>query len=289
MKKQALGKGLDALIPEEVMSRPPSPTGVVNLRISEVKRSPFQPRTAFDQERLSELARSIAQKGLIQPIVVRGAEGGGYEVVAGERRLRAAELAGRRVISAMVIEANDEEVLQIGLIENIQRDDLNPVDRAAALNRLIEEFSLTQQEVATRIGKDRASVANYVRILSLPDEVKELIREEKLSFGHARALLALQKPAQQRALAREVVAKGLSVRQCERAVARKKSPPAPRAAPPKAAGDEHTRALEEQMQKALGTKVKIVRGRKTGRIEIEFYSDRDLNRILDLLNIHIVS
>ncbi len=288
MKKQALGKGLDALIPEDVIARPLSPTGVVNLRISEVKRSPFQPRTAFDQERLSELARSIAQKGLIQPIVVRAVEGA-YEVVAGERRLRAAELAGRRVIAAMVIEANDEEVLQIGLIENIQRDDLNPVDRAAALNRLMEEFSLTQQEVATRIGKDRASVANYVRILFLPDEVKELIRDEKLSFGHARALLALQKPAQQRALAREVVAKGLSVRQCEKAVARKKSPPAPRAAAPKAAGDEDTRALEEQMQKALGTKVKIVRGRKTGRIEIEFYSDRDLNRILDLLNLHIVS
>ena len=288
MKKQALGKGLDALIPEDVISKAPSPTGVVNIRISGVKRSPFQPRTAFDQGRLSELARSIAQKGLIQPIVVRAVEGA-YEIIAGERRLRAAEMAGRSVVPAMVIEATDEEVIQIGLIENIQRDDLNPVDRAAALNRLMEEFSHTQQEVATRIGKERASVANYVRILSLPDEVKELIREEKLTFGHARAILALQKPAEQRALAREVVAKGLSVRQCEKAIARKKSPPAPRATAPKAASDPQTKAVEEQMQKVLGTKVRIVRGRKTGRIEIEFYSDSDLNRILDLLNVHIVS
>lgn len=288
MKKQALGKGLDALIPEQVISRPPSPTGVVNIRISEIKTSPFQPRTAFDQERLSELARSIAQKGLIQPIVVRAA-GGGYEVIAGERRLRAAEMAGRRVVPAMVVEATDEEAIQIGLIENIQRDDLNPLDRAAALNRLMEEFSLSQQEVATRIGKDRASVANYVRILSLPDEVQELIRQEKLSFGHARALLSLQKPTEQRALARQVVSRGLSVRQCERAVARKKSPPGPSATVPEAGGDEQTKAVEEQMQKILGTKVRIVRGKKTGRIEIQFYSDRDLNRILELLNISLDS
>lgn len=289
MKKQALGKGLDALIPQELVSAPPSPKGVVNLRISEVKRSPFQPRTAFDQGRLSELARSIAQKGLIQPIVVRAAEGGGYEVVAGERRLRATEMAGRRVIAAMVIEASDEEVLQIGLIENIQRDDLNPLDRAAALSRLMEEFSLTQQEVATRIGKERASVANYVRILSLPEEVKELIRDEKLTFGHARALLSLEEPAAQRSLAREVVAKGLSVRQCEKAIARRKSPRISQPAGPRAGSDENTRELEEQIQKILGTKVRIVRGRKTGRIEIEFYSDHDLNRILDLLNLHIIS
>lgn len=286
MKKQALGKGLDALIPEQVISKPPSPTGVVNLRISEVRKSPFQPRTVFDQERLSELAGSIAQRGIIQPIVVRAVEGE-YEVIAGERRLRAAEMAGRRVIPAMVIEASDAEAIQIGLIENIQRDDLNPLDRGVALNRLMEEFSLSQQDVATRIGKDRASVANYVRILSLPDDVKELIREEKLSFGHARALLALEIPAEQRAVAREVVAKGLSVRQCERAVARRKSPLRPRRA--LAPSDEQTRAVEEQMQKHLGTKVRVLRGRKTGRIEIEFYSDQDFNRILDLLNIRIVS
>lgn len=288
MKKQALGKGLDALIPEHVISKPPSPAGVMNIRIAEVQRSPFQPRTTFDPERLSELAGSIAQRGLIQPIVVRAVEGG-YEVIAGERRLRAAEMAGRSVVPAMIIEASDEEVLQIGLIENIQRDDLNPLDRAVALNRLMEEFSLTQQQVATRIGKDRASVANYVRILSLPDEVKQLIREEKLSFGHARALLALEKSAQQRAVARDVVARGLSVRQCENAVTRKKSPPAPRTPAPKAADDEDTKAVEEQMQKVLGTKVRIVRGRKTGRIEIEFYSDHDLIRILDLLNLPIES
>jgi len=286
MKKQALGKGLDALIPEGAITMPLPPSGVVNLRISEVRRSPFQPRTTFDQEKLSELASSIAQRGVIQPIVVRAVEGG-YEVVAGERRLRAAEMAGRRVIAAMVVEATDEEAMQIGLIENIQRDDLNPLDRATALSRLIEQFSLSQQEVATRIGKDRASVANYVRILSLPDDVKELIREDKLTFGHARALLALEKPAEQRAVAREVVAKGLSVRECERAIARKKSPPRPRRTGPGVASDPETRAIEEEMQKFLGTKVRIVRGKKTGKIEIEFYSDQDLTRILDLLNIQI--
>jgi ParB family chromosome partitioning protein len=285
MKKQALGKGLDALIPEDVVPKPPSPPGLVSIRISEIKKSPLQPRTTFDRERLSELAASIAQRGIIQPIVVRAVEGG-YEVIAGERRLRAAEMAGRRVIPAIVVEAGDAEAIQIGLIENIQRDDLNPLDRAGALNRLMQEFSFSQQEVATRIGKDRASVANYVRILSLPDDVKELIREEKLSFGHARALLALENTAEQRVVAKEVVAKGLSVRQCEKAIARRKAPPRPR---PTFAGDEHTRAVEEQMQKFLGTKVRIVRGRKTGRIEIDFYSDQDFNRILDLLNIRIVS
>jgi len=288
MKKQALGRGLDALIPEDVVAKPPSAPGLVNIRISEIRKSPLQPRTTFDRERLSELAASIAQRGIIQPIVVRAVEGG-YEVIAGERRLRAAEIAGRRVIPAIVVEASDAEALQIGLIENIQRDDLNPVDRATALSRLMDEFSLSQQEVATRIGKDRASVANYVRILSLPDDVKDLIREEKLSFGHARALLALEIAAEQRAVAREVVAKGLSVRQCEKAVARRKAPPRPRATGQALAGDEHTRAVEEQMQGLLATKVRIVRGRKTGRIEIDFYSDQDLNRILDLLNIRIVS
>jgi ParB family chromosome partitioning protein len=286
MKRQALGKGLDALIPEEVINKPPSPSGVENIRISEVRRSPFQPRTTFDPERLSELARSIAQRGLIQPIVVRAVQGG-YELIAGERRLRGAEMAGRRVIPAMVVEATDEESLQIGLIENIQRDDLNPLDRAAALNRLIEQFSLSQQEVATRIGKDRASVANYVRILSLHDEVKELIRKSQLTFGHARAISALEKPAEQLAVARDVVARGLSVRQCEDAVARRRSPAPRRPTAPPVQQDENTRALEEQMQKSLGTKVRIVRGRKTGRIEIEFYSDPDLTRILDLLNVRL--
>jgi len=288
MKKQALGKGLNAIIPEEMVSRPPSAPGVVNIRISEIKKSAFQPRTTFDREKLSELARSIAQRGLIQPIVVRAVEGG-YEVVAGERRLRAAEMAGRRAIPAIVVQATDAEAIQIGLIENIQRDDLNPLDRAAALSRLMEEFSLSQQEVATRIGKDRASIANYVRILSLPEEVKELIRQEKLSFGHARALLALDDPSEQRVLALEVVAKGLSVRQCERAAARRRPRQggAARARPPKVVGDEETRAVEEQMQEILGTKVRIVRGRRTGKIEIEFYSDSDLNRILDLLNIRL--
>ncbi len=287
MKKQALGKGLDALIPEEVLVKPSPSSGLVNLRLSEIRRSPLQPRTAFDPESLSELASSIAQKGVIQPIVVRGVEGG-YEVIAGERRLRAAEMAGRRVVPAIIVEATDEEAMQIGLIENIQREDLNPLDRAVALNRLIERFSLSQQDVATRIGKDRASVANYVRILSLPDEVKEYIRQDKLTFGHARALLSLENPAEQRAVGREVVAKGLSVRECERLAARKKSPPRTRGTTG-APRDEHTQAVEEQMQKHLGTKVRILRGRKTGRIEIEFYSDQDLNRILDLLNLPIVS
>jgi ParB family chromosome partitioning protein len=285
MKKQALGKGLDALIPEEVLVKRSPPSGFVNLRLAEIKRSPLQPRTSFNPEALSELASSIAQKGVIQPIVVRAVEGG-YEVVAGERRLRAAELAGRRVVPALIVEATDEEAMQLGLIENIQREDLNPVDRAVALDRLIERFSLSQQDVATRIGKDRASVANYVRILSLPDEVKEYIRQDKLTFGHARALLSLENAAEQRAVAREVVAKGLSVRECERLVARKKAPSRAREKAPSTL-DPLSRAIEEEMQKSLATKVRIVRGKKTGKIEIEFYSDQDLTRILDLLHVRI--
>jgi ParB family transcriptional regulator, chromosome partitioning protein len=285
MKKQALGKGLDALIPQEVVVKPSPPSGFVNLRLAEIKRSPLQPRTSFNPEALSELASSIAQKGVIQPIVVRAVEGG-YEVVAGERRLRAAELAGRRVVPALIVEATDEEAMQLGLIENIQREDLNPVDRAVALDRLIERFSLSQQDVATRIGKDRASVANYVRILSLPDEVKEYIRQDKLTFGHARAILSLENPAEQRAVARDVVAKGLSVRECERLITKRKSPVRPRQSAPSVL-DPLSRAIEEEMQKSLATKVRIVRGRKTGKIEIEFYSDQDLTRILDLLHVRI--
>jgi ParB family chromosome partitioning protein len=240
----------------------------------------FQPRVQFDETRLDELAASIKAHGVIQPIVVRR-RGPTYEIIAGERRWRAAQRAGLLRVPAIVRDVPDEKLLEVALIENVQREDLNPIDEAHAYQRLSEEFHLTQDDIAAAVGKDRSSIANYVRLLRLPDEVQADVARGALSMGHARAILGIEAVAAQIKAAREVVDKGLSVRETEALVRRAAAPARPPAAAPPA--DVHTRQAEDKLRFALGTRVRIVRKGKGGRIEIEFVSEDELNRLYETL------
>lgn len=276
-KRPALGRGLSALIPEP-LSQPPRP-GPVEVDLDLLDPNPKQPRMGFDDARLDELAASIKLNGVIQPIVVRRV-GPRFEIVAGERRWRAAQRAGLLKIPVIIRDVPDEKLLEVALIENVQRENLNPVDEAQAYRRLTEELRLTQEQVATAVGKDRASVANYLRLLKLPDSVQAMVASGTLSMGHARALLALEDPGRIEAAARQVVARGLSVRETESLVRRLARPPAARAEAP---ADVHTRQAEERLRLALGTRVRIVRRGAGGRIEIEFVSEDELQRLYDTL------
>jgi ParB family chromosome partitioning protein len=288
MARKALGKGLEALIGDTEGLEPAAAREVIDLPIDQIGRSPLQPRTSFNPERLDELARSIRERGVIQPVTVRArgnrAGAGGYELVAGERRVLAAKQAGYDTVPAMVIEANDEEALQLALIENIQRDDLNPIEHARAYHEMASRFKLTQDQVAQRVGKDRASVANYLRLLTLSERIRKLIEEEKLSFGHARALLGATTRTEQERIAKLVVERGLSVREVEALVAgaRPRPKPGTRQKPPK---DIHVAELEAKLSRALGTRVSIADRGKGGRISIDYYSLDDLDRLLARLGI----
>ncbi len=270
--KTALGKGLKALIPEG-----PSPQGVVEVPLESIKANPLQPRKVFDEESLQELADSIRQKGVLQPLIVRKDEEG-YILVAGERRLRAARMAGMKKVPVIVKELTDPETLEVALVENIQRDDLNPLEMAEAIQRLVEEFGYTQEEVAKRVGRDRATVANYLRILKLPPPIKEALLKGQLSLGHAKAILALPSKAAQIELARRVIQRGLSVRQTEALAtgggSRQKRP---------GKQDPNILALEERLKRALGTKVALKDKGGKGKIEIEYYSLDELDRLIALL------
>lgn len=248
-----------------------------------IRTSGVQPRAHFEAQAIEELAQSMRSGGVLQPVIVR-AVGDGYELVAGERRLRAARLAGLSQIPALVRVVSDEQALELSLIENLQREDLNPLEQARAFQRLANEFALTQDEVARRTGKDRTTVTNLMRLLRLPPEVQALLEEGKLTAGHARTLLKLEdSPVIQRVLAKRMVARRVSVRQAEEMVERR-LPQAKKerlGGPPK---DPNIRAAEEAMEKALGTKVRIVeRKGGRGRVEIEYYNLQDLNRIYDIL------
>lgn len=275
-KRPALGRGLSALIPDA----PAAPADrALEVDTDRLRPNRFQPRTRMDDERIEELARSIRAHGIIQPVVVRKAEGGGYEIVAGERRWRAAQRAGLLKVPIVVRDIPDDRLLAAALIENIQRQDLNPLEEAHAYRRLGDEFGLTQEQIAESVGKDRSSVANYVRLLRLPQEVQENIAGGALSMGHARAILALPDSGAQLRLARDVVARQLSVRETE-SLASKTEPTPPAEATPK---DVHTRAAEEKLKFALGVRVRIVRKRKGGRIEIDFGSEDELQRLYEHL------
>jgi ParB family chromosome partitioning protein len=276
-KRPALGRGLSALIPEAAVP-------AVNERALDVdsdllRPNQFQPRTTMDDAKIEELARSIRANGIIQPIVVRRVEGG-YEIVAGERRWRAAQRAGLLKLPVVVRDVPDERLLAVALIENIQREDLNPIEEAHAYRRLAEEYQLTQEQIADAVGKDRSSIANYVRLLKLPQEVRANVGSGALSMGHARALLGLPDEATQLRVARDVVAKSLSVRETE-ALVKKATQPLP--LKPPVEKDVHTRAAEERLRFALGTRVRIARKRKGGQIEIEFGSEDELQRIFEAL------
>jgi len=286
MRRNALGKGLEALIPEPpqelVKSAEQPEKGLVNLRIDKIKSNPYQPRTRMDEEKLTELSASIKEKGIIQPVVVRQV-GKEFELVAGERRFIAVKKLGWERIPAIITgKLSKEEMLELSLIENLQREDLNPIDTARGYKRLLEECHLSQQQLAQKIGKDRSSVANTLRLLNLPEEVQRIISSGKLSEGHARAILSLSSEKEKIALSRRVVKEGLSVLKTEDLVYGKK----------KTSGTKKRATLspaffeiEEKLKQFFGTSVKVVGKRKGGRIEIEFYSEEDLTRILELLQI----
>jgi ParB family transcriptional regulator, chromosome partitioning protein len=283
-RRPALGKGLSALIPD---APEPSAGGVLDVDVDRVRPNEYQPRHAMADDRLDELALSIKAHGIIQPIVVRRGEGDTYRIIAGERRWRAAQRAGLTRVPVVVrdVAEGNERVLQMALIENIQREDLNPIDEATAYRRLADEFHLTQDAIATAVGKDRSTVANTLRLLRLPDEVRAEVATGRLSMGHARALLALPDEHAQRRLGRDVIARALSVRETEALVKKAlEPPPADRATVSTAAEpDVHTRAAEEKLRLLLGTRVRIVRKGGKGRIEIDFVSEDELIRLFDAL------
>ena len=275
MTKKALGKGLGAFIPEEF--------GILKedryaeVEIEKIRPNPRQPRTVFDEASIDELASSIRETGIIQPLLVVPQEDY-YQLVVGERRWRAAQKAGLRVVPVIVRNMPEDKQLEVSLIENIHREDLNPLEIAEAFERLVEQLGLTQQEIADKVGKDRASVANYIRLLKLPEDIKKFIREEKLSMGQARAILALEDEELQRKVALLTVEKSLSVRETEKLVQRYKEKP-PRAQ--KSLEDPDLKALEEELIRWLGTKVTISGQRNKGTIRILYFSLEELNRIYD--------
>jgi ParB family chromosome partitioning protein len=279
-RRPALGKGLSALIPDVPE---PSRQGAIEIDIDLIAPNEKQPRVQMDDAKLDELARSIKENGVIQPILVQRM-GDLYRIIAGERRWRAAQRAGLLKVPVVVRDMpvdSGRQLLQLALIENIQRENLNPVDEAAAYQRLADEFGLTHDQIAAAVGKDRSSVANYVRLLKLADEVRADLASGALAMGHARALLALSDPALQRQASREVISRSLSVRETEALVKRLASPQAPRARKAEAAKDVHTRAAEDRLRFALGTKVRILRSAQGGTIEISFGSEAELNRIYE--------
>ena len=279
-KRPALGRGLSALIPDSpAAAAPPAADRSLEIDTDLLRPNKFQPRTHIDDDRIDDLARSIRANGIIQPIVVRKVEQG-YEIIAGERRWRAAQRAGLFKVPVVVRDIPEEKLLAIALIENIQREDLNPIEEAVAYRRLSDEFHLTQEQIAEAVGKDRSSIANYVRLLRLPHEVRASVASNTLSMGHARALLALSDENAQLRVARDVVARSLSVRETESLV-KKASEPA--TARPEKPVDVHTRVAEEKLRLALGTRARIVRKGKGGRIEIDFASEDELQRIYELL------
>jgi ParB family chromosome partitioning protein len=279
-RRPALGKGLSALIPET----PDLAAPTLELDIDLLAPNRLQPRTRPNDAKLAELAASIKSHGIIQPIVVRRTDTG-YQIIAGERRWRAAQLAGMRRVPVTIREVpkgDESRLLELALIENIQREDLNPIEEAQAYRRLLHEFRLTQEQVAAAVGKDRATVANYLRLLKLPDDVRRAVAAGELSMGHARALLALDDAPNTSRSARDIIKRGLSVRATERLVARLAQGKGSHKAVARAT-DVHTKAAEERLSIALGTRTRIVRARRGGTIVIAFTNEDELQRLFEKL------
>ena len=272
--KTALGKGLESLLPEKTQE-------IINIDITRIIPGDQQPRKVFKDAALQDLAASIKEKGVLQPVIVSRTGEGTFRLIAGERRWRASSLAGLKKIPAIVKDVASADSLEIALIENIQREDLNPVETAEAFHRLMKDFSLTQEELSSRVGKDRATVANYLRLLKLPEEIKRFVNDGSLSMGHARAILSIEGKPNQLEAARRIIHRGLSVRETE-GLAKKWSAGAGKKALHQKR-DPQIEALQEKLIRSLGTKVRIRhRGRK-GRIEIEYYSLDEMERLLDIL------
>jgi ParB family chromosome partitioning protein len=275
MKRKALGKGLSALLPDPE----PAPEGgePLTVLVSALEPNPFQPRSAMPPERLAELAQSLKESGIVQPILVRRLSGDRFQIIAGERRWRAAQSLGLERVPVTVRDVPDERLLELALVENIQREELTCLEEAHAYQRLHEEFRLTHEEVAQKVGKDRTTVANMLRLLRLPKDIKELLAQGRLNAGHGRALLALDRAEDQVALGHEAASRGLSVREVERRVALAR---APKRGTHK---DPNTRAAEERLRAALGTRVQIARRGKGGTLRVLFTSEAELNRLFEVL------
>ncbi len=285
MTKKVLGRGLDALISQDLRESVSETERVKELDVEKIDPNPHQPRAAFDDEHLRELAESIKRHGVLQPVVVRRA-GDRYELVLGERRLRAAKLCGKTAVPAIVREMDDAESLKQALMENLQREDLNAVEEARGYELLRTEFSLSAKDIADMIGKDRSTVANCLRILALPNEVKDLIVAGRLTAGHARALLGIEGAAAQIEWARRIVSESLTVREIERTAPGKTGKKRGRAG---ARRDPELRAVEEALEVHLGSRVRVAKRGKGGQIAIEFYSAEDLERILERLGVKLPS
>lgn len=279
---KGLGKGLGALLGDAGV--PEQEGGSVMLRITDVEPNLSQPRKVFDEESLNELAESIRRHGVLQPLAVRKLPTGYYQIIAGERRWRAARIAGVEEIPAMVFEADDKRAMELALIENLQREDLNPVEEAEGYRTLIDQYALTQEEVSIQVGRSRPAVANALRLLSLDPTVLDLLSAGELSGGHARALLSLSDPKQQIGIAQKTVQEGLSVRQVESLVRKiLENEKEETAEEPQGLTVNYLEELEKQLSARLGRKIKIVNGRKRGRLELEFYGQDDLNRLSEIL------
>ncbi len=280
-KKVALGRGLEALIPK-VASDKERAKDYFLCDIDLIRPNRYQPRIHFSEKEMAELADSIKAQGIIQPLLVKKDENG-FELIAGERRLRAAKMAGLTRAPVILKDITDEELLEMSIVENIQRENFNPVEEAEAYHRLISEFGLTQEAAAAKVGKSRSAVANFLRIRQLPDPIKASIIDGVISMGHARALLGVENPARQNKAWRTVLSKGLSVRETEKLIKKLKAEenrPTPR---PPSSEENVLNDLADELSRHFGAKVQINRRGKRGKVEIEFYSDNDLNRLIDLL------
>jgi ParB family chromosome partitioning protein len=274
MERKALGKGISALIPEKEFTKK---NEIIYVQTGQIKPNPFQPREDFDNETLAELSQSIKEKGIIQPILVRR-RADAYELIAGERRLRAAQSLGIKEIPVIIKEVDDQDSLELSLIENVQREDLNPIEEAHAYQYLIDKFQITQEEISQFLGKARVSITNILRLLKLPQEIQEEIRKGRLSFAHGRALLELEDANLQRKLAQEIISKSLSIRELENLI-KTKRPRVRKRKIGQGVREPYLTVLEEELQQILATKVRISKRKKRGHIRIEFYSQEDLERI----------
>lgn len=280
-KRMALGRGLGALLPEFGREEPRM---VIYCGIEEIVPNRSQPRKHFDESKLRELAESIKEKGILEPLIVRRVEQG-YELIVGERRWRAAQKAGLKEVPVLVKEVKGPDALEISLIENLQREDLNPIEEAEAFKHLTEEFNISQTELSTRIGKDRTTIANAIRLLKLPLEVKNQILQNRITSGHARAILSLETKEKQRELCSLIIKKNLSVREAEALAKRWAEKPKRRTTPERKKGDLESQlnSLQDSLRRYLGTKVRITQNGKRGKIEIEYYSFEDLERIVEAI------
>jgi ParB family chromosome partitioning protein len=278
MERRALGKGIGALIPEKENTEK---SAIIYVQTDQIKPNPFQPREDFDLSAIEELAQSIKEKGVIQPLLVRR-KGEGYELIAGERRLRASKSLGLKEIPIIIKDVDDRDSLEYALIENIQRESLNPIEEAHAYQHLIDKFQVTQEKIGEGLGKARATIANTLRLLKLPHEIQEEMKKGRISFAHGRALLEIEDENQQRRLTQEIISKGLSVRELENLIKTHR----PKGAKRKSSytvREPYVAAVEEGLQQLLSTKVRISKMKKRGHIFIEFYSQEDLERIISVI------